>query len=177
MSTSAIITNRIVRTRSFPESPKRGTRTNPGRVAVSSLIRVSLGASLAFSQVLQSAKTAQPPYDATHLITRQTPHEICHGGAFSHLPIGRIGPDQTSKGTTNELLGDRQGPGGDQFPGRGPDNGGAEDVALAVGNNLDVAIGRLRGQGPVVLAIGRAQHADGAGFRPGARFPEGDLGG
>src|SRR3984957_1939044 len=138
MSTSAIITNRIVRTRSFPESPKRGTRTDPGRVAVSSLIRVSLGASLAFSQVLQSAKTAQPPYDATHLITRQTPHEICHGGPFSHLPVGRIGHDQAGKGPDIELLRDRQGPGGDHFPGPGPDNGGAENVPPAVGDDLDV---------------------------------------
>jgi hypothetical protein len=35
-----------VRTRSFPERPKRGTRTDCGRAAVSSLIRVSLAAVL-----------------------------------------------------------------------------------------------------------------------------------
>ena len=39
---------------------------------------------LAFAKSL--TETAQPPYDATHLITRQTPHEICHGGAFSTSP-------------------------------------------------------------------------------------------
>ena len=70
---------------------------------------------------------------------------------------------------------DRQRPGGDHFAGPGPDNCGAEDVALAVGDDLDVAIGRFRGQRPVVLAIGRAQHADGAGVSPGFVLQEADL--
>ena len=52
------------------------------------------------------------------------------GGAFSHLPIGRIGHDQAGKGADIELLLNRKRPGGDQFPGPGPDNGGAENVAF-----------------------------------------------
>ena len=70
----------------------------------------------------------------------------------------------------------RERPGGDHFAGPGPDNGGAENISPAISNNLDVAIGRFRGQRPGVLAIGRAQHADGAGVRPSLVLQEPDLG-
>src|SRR5665213_3992382 len=94
MSTSAIITNRIVRTRSFPERPKRNARTGSGRATGSSLMsRASLlpvPRAAMPAGTRSSTKTTQPPYDATHQRGRQTSGEIGHRGALSHLGIGRI---------------------------------------------------------------------------------------
>src|SRR3984957_17977255 len=150
MSTSAIITNRIVRTRSFPERPKRSVRTGSGRAADSSLIsRASL---LSVSQAAMplrtrsSAKTTQPAYDAAHEGARQTPGEIGHRRAFSHLGIGRIWNNNPGKGVDIQFLVDGECPGGNVFGGSGANDRRPENVAPAIGDDLDVAIGRSGGQ-------------------------------
>src|SRR5208282_2170620 len=52
----------------------------------------------------------------------------------------------------------------------------AEDLAGAVGDDLDVAIGRMLYLGAVVLAIGPAQDADDTALHPGLLLEKADLG-
>ena len=103
-------------------------------------------------------------------------NEISHCGTFTHLGIGRVGDDEAGKGPDIQLLADGQCPGGDAFAGTGADDRHAEDLAGAVGDDLDVAVGRMLHLGAVVLAIGPAQDADDTALHPGLLLEKADLG-
>ncbi len=62
---------------------------------------------------------------------------------FTHLGIGRVGDDKAGNGPDIQLLADSQRPGGDAFAGTGADHRHAEDLAGAVGDDLDVAVSRM----------------------------------
>ena len=57
-------------------------------------------------------------------------------------------------------LRDRQRPGGDQFAGLRADDGGAENSAFLVGDDLDVTVRLALGLGAVIIVIRPAQDAD-----------------
>src|SRR3954471_8395745 len=93
MSTSASITNRIVRTSSLPERPNRplgaGSWIATGRSVVAIVIQESpksiMPALSTASTAEFDAERVQLAYDAPHPTWRQTTVEIGHGGSLSNL--------------------------------------------------------------------------------------------
>src|SRR5215472_18128952 len=86
---------------------------------------------------------------------------VASGRSLARLAARRIGHDQIGECPDFEPLRDCQRPGKDQITGPGTENRGAEDMAIAAGDDLDHAVGLAFGLSPVVLGKRPTQHARG----------------
>src|ERR1700680_4390594 len=99
MSTSAIITNRTVSTRSLPDRPNRGAlaRSAAGEAVLSAIAVPCL---------------PEPPQQDDHALHKtagQNGGEIGHGGAFSNFRERGVRYDHAGEGANVELEGHSQG--------------------------------------------------------------------
>src|SRR5262249_45905911 len=175
ISTSAIITNRIVRTRSLPDSPKREGRRSRAPVAVVCVIagpsnKTARPAGYSLYHIesrefgrkraRRSAQASQQRDDAPHPRVRGAGSEIGGRGALANLGKRRIGQHDLGKGPQVEPALHGKRPGRDQLAGLCAHDGRAENAAARVGDDLDVAAPLALGLAAVVLVIGPAQYPD-----------------
>src|SRR5262245_2547274 len=121
-------------------------------------------------------RAAQQADEAPHPTVRQTRYEICNRGPFSNLGQGRVRHYNTGKGPDVETLADRQGPGGDEFPGSRADDGGTENPPLCIGHHFDMPVRLALGLGAVILVIWPAQYPNTVAAVPRRDFGQADLG-
>src|SRR6516165_3671354 len=127
ISTSLTITKKMVRTR------RRADRL------LSSTTRLAL------------TKPRQKPHEAAGAGGEQGRSIVASGRSLARLAACRVGHDQIGECPDFEPLRDCQRPGEDQITGPGPKDRGAEDAAIAAGDDLDLARGIALGLSPVVL--------------------------
>src|SRR6516165_12695987 len=135
ISTSLTITKKMVRTR------RRADR----------LLSSTTG--------LASTKPRQQPDEPPGARREQGRRIIAAGRAFARLAARWIGHDQIGQRADLEPLRNCQRPREDQIAGPGAEDRGAEDMAVAAGDDLDHARGLALGLSPVVLGKRPAQHA------------------
>src|SRR6516165_9349432 len=152
ISTSLTITKKIVRTR------RRADR----------LLSSTTG--------LASTKPRQQPDEPPGARGEQGRSIVAAGRAFARLAARRVGHDQIGERADLEPLRDCQCPREDQIAGPGAEDRGAEDAAIAAGDDFDHALGLALGLSPVVLGKWPTQHA--RSLPDGARrsFGQPDLG-
>ena len=157
MRISATITNTMVRSSSLPDRPTRGpcvARARARRDLHRPLARLP-----SCNVCLNRRCASSAMMRRTHGL-RQTWRKKVDGRAFADFRQRRIGQNDAGHRANIEPLRQRQHPGRDQFAGLRADDCRAEDLALAVGDDLDVAVGLALGLRAVVVVIGPAQDAD-----------------
>src|SRR3954464_6649871 len=164
MSTSAIITNRIVRSRSLPERPKRGTRS----------VSFSLDGAVMRARY-NLAESTEKVYQTAQPWIVQGRRKIADCRAFADFRQSRIRDHNSGHRADVEAARERERPCGDQFAGLRPDDTCAQNAAVFGGNDLDVALGRALSLGAVVFVVRPAQHADFLVALAGLRFGQADM--
>src|SRR5947209_2893716 len=134
MSTSAIITNEIVRSRSLPERPKRGLRS----------VSFSLDGAVMLARY-NSAESAQEVYQTPQPRIVQSRRKIADCRPLPDFGQSRIRHHNSGHRADVEAARERKRPGGDQLAGLRANNARTEDAAVLRGHDLDV---------PVRLALG-----------------------
>src|SRR5512144_598262 len=150
MSTSATITNSMVRNNSLPERPIRSVRAAGG--AACPLIGSVTGSKKS------STEESQPANDAPHPRTGQTRGEKDDRGPFPDLGQRRIRQDDPRHGPDIQLLGNRERPGRDQLARLRADDCGTEDATFGRSDDLYMTVYVAFGMGAVIVVIGTAQY-------------------
>src|ERR1043165_2143117 len=150
MSTSATITNRMVRNSSLPDRPMRGA-----------CARVGAGCPLAGSVTgskKSSTENPEPADDAPPPRAGQTGREEVDRGAFPDLRQRRIRQDHPGQRPDIQSLRDRQRPCRDQLSRLRAHDGRAKDDTFRRSDDLYMTMHLALGLGAVIVVIGPAQH-------------------
>src|SRR5947209_17254590 len=145
MSTSAIITNEIVRSRSLPERPKRGLRS----------VSYSLDGAVMLARY-NSAESAQEGYQTPQPRIIQSRRKIADCRPLPDFGQSRIRHHNSGHGADVEPARERKRPGRDEFAGMRSDYARAENAAVLRGDNLDVPVRLAFGLCAVVFVVGPA---------------------